>query len=419
MRVLTKLKVTKWKKVYLPKTTNDLMSAPLQIFIAYARKDAELLEELRIHLRPLERTNRAKIWYDGKIEPGTVWEDAIKKNMDNSDIILLLISADAIASDYFYEKEMTNALVRHKEGKTKVMPLILRPCRWNATPIAQLQVLPKDGKPISTWNNRDEAWDNALESILHHVSEKEEEERAAQLKLEVESITERKLLEAEFKQKEAEYKQLAAETETAVLRLQMNPHFIFNSMNSIRSYILSKDIDSANAYLGRFARLMRTILNHAAKPRIVVADEIEFLEQYIKTEAMRFEQKFEYKIEVDDAIDPDEVLVPTMILQPFVENAIWHGLSSKQGQGKLYIGFKKSGDSLVCSVEDNGKGRGTAVKGKDANHESKALKIIERRLQLLENQTGKKSSFDIIDMYNKEGIPKGTRIEIRIPYLEE
>ncbi len=226
-------------------------------------------------------------------------------------------------------------------------------------------------------------------------------------------------LEAEFKQKEAEYKQLAAETETAVLRLQMNPHFIFNSMNSISSYILSKDIDTANAYLGRFARLMRTILNLAAKPRIMVADEIEFLEQYIKTEAMRFEQKFEYKIEVDDAIDPDEVLVPTMILQPFVENAIWHGLSSRQGQGKVRIGFEKSGDSLVCSVEDNGKGRDTAAKEKDAKHESKALKITERRLQLLSEEKARPASIEFIDLKDGAGNPIGTRVVIRLPFMDE
>lgn len=219
---------------------------------------------------------------------------------------------------------------------------------------------------------------------------------------------------------EAEYKQLAAETETAVLRLQMNPHFIFNSMNSISSYILSKDIETANAYLGRFARLMRTILNLAAKPRIFVADEIEFLEQYIKTEAMRFEQKFEYKIEVDQAIEPDEVLIPTMILQPFVENAIWHGLSSRQGQGMVYIRFEKSGDSLVCSVEDNGKGReAAAAKGKSANHESKALKITERRLQLLSEKMAKPASLEFIDLKDGAGNPTGTRVVVRMPFMEE
>ncbi len=121
------------------------------MFIAYARKDAELLEELRIHLRPLERTKRAVIWYDGKIEPGAVWEDAIKKNLHAADIILLLLSAHAIDSDYFYEKEMADAMERHERVETRVVPLIVKPCAWKATPLAKLQVLPKDGKAVSTW----------------------------------------------------------------------------------------------------------------------------------------------------------------------------------------------------------------------------------------------------------------------------
>jgi LytS/YehU family sensor histidine kinase len=151
----------------------------------------------------------------------------------------------------------------------------------------------------------------------------------------------------------------------------------------------------------------------------VVADEIEFLEHYKKTEALRFEQKFEYKIEVDPTIDPYEVLVPTMILQPFVENAIWHGLSSRHGQGKMRIGFEKSGESLVSSVEDNGKGRETAAKEKDAKHKSKALKITERRLHLLSEEKARPASLELIDLKDGAGNPNGTRVIIRLPFMDE
>ncbi|MBK7336153.1 MAG: histidine kinase [Saprospirales bacterium] len=190
----------------------------------------------------------------------------------------------------------------------------------------------------------------------------------------------------EMLRKEAEVRQQMAETETAILRLQMNPHFIFNSMNSINAYILKKDINTASDYLGRFAKLMRMILDLAAKPLIPVSDEIELLKLYLQTEAMRFEHKFSYVFEVDESLDPDDVVLPTMILQPFVENAIWHGLSNKKGEGLIRISFKKENEMLHCVVEDNGIGRDAALHSKSGVtvHESKAMSITLRRLELLE-----------------------------------
>ena len=157
--------------------------------------------------------------------------------------------------------------------------------------------------------------------------------------------------EEAFKRKEIEYKQLVAETETAVLRLQMNPHFIFNSMNSINSYILQKDVDTASDYLESICkRLMRMILKFAAKPLIAISDEIELLELYLQTEAMRFEKKFDYSFELKDDLDPDEFVIPTMILQPFVENAIWHGISNKKdGEGKIKMSFWQEGEAFFAA----------------------------------------------------------------------
>jgi len=141
------------------------MSEALQIFIAYARKDTSFLDELRTHFTPLVQGGKVKIWYDGKIEPGKVWEAAIKENLHSADIILMLVSADAIASDYFYEKVMTDALARHNSGTARVVPLIVRPCAWQATPLSELQALPRDGKPVSTWPDRDDAYANAVTSL--------------------------------------------------------------------------------------------------------------------------------------------------------------------------------------------------------------------------------------------------------------
>ncbi|MFM9946967.1 MAG: SUMF1/EgtB/PvdO family nonheme iron enzyme, partial [Saprospiraceae bacterium] len=147
-----------------------LMPSPLQLFIAYSRKDSAFLDELRVQLTPLERSGKAKIWYDGKIEPGVVWETAIRENLHSADIILLLVSADAIASDYFYDKELADALARHAAGTARVVPLIVRPCVWQETRLGELQALPKDGKAVTSWGDRDEAYADAVAALTRMVN---------------------------------------------------------------------------------------------------------------------------------------------------------------------------------------------------------------------------------------------------------
>ncbi len=225
--------------------------------------------------------------------------------------------------------------------------------------------------------------------------------------------------EADFKRKEAEYKQLAAETETAVLRLQMNPHFIFNSMNSISSYLLQKDIETANDYLGRFARLMRKILIVAEQPYLSLYDEIELLEQYMQAEAMRFEEQFQYEFIVDKTIDTDDILIPTMILQPFVENAIWHGITNKKEQGKIEIEFTIQQEKLICRVTDNGIGRKAAGQNATSQHESKAISITQRRLDLLtiEHSLSFQPSLSIQDLVDPQDQPEGTTVILTLPLI--
>lgn len=224
--------------------------------------------------------------------------------------------------------------------------------------------------------------------------------------------------EAEYRQKEAEYKQLVAETETAVLRLQMNPHFIFNSMNSINSYILQRDINTANEYLVRFSRLMRMILKFAEQPYISAGEEIDLLEQYLKAESMRFEQKFEYEFEVAEEVDEDDYLLPTMILQPFVENAILHGITPKPEGGKICIRFQlREKNVLYVTIEDDGIGRAAAAKLKEKTkeHESKAIGITRRRLKLLEEESGQAATFEISDLFDEKGNAAGTRVTLSLP----
>lgn len=218
--------------------------------------------------------------------------------------------------------------------------------------------------------------------------------------------------EAEFKQKEAEYKQLVAETETAVLRLQMNPHFLFNSMNSINRYILERDIDSASNYLDQFARLMRLMLELSAQPLITITEEIEFLELYLGTESRRLAQPLTYAFDISPEIDPEDVLLPTMILQPFVENAIWHGLSPKKTAGKITIRFSEEAGRLHCTVSDNGVGRAYHQKKTKTGPPSRAIEITRRRLELLETQFKADTRIQLEDTH------PGTRVNILLPIIE-
>jgi hypothetical protein len=142
----------------------------VKIFVAYARKDTRLLDKFRSHLSSLEHINEVRIWYDGKIIPSTVWEDQIREQMHQADIILMLLSPDAIASEYFYHKELTDAMERHLRGDAHVVPVILRPCVWEPTPLGRLQVVPRNGKPVTLWVNRDEAYLDAVKSIQQIVS---------------------------------------------------------------------------------------------------------------------------------------------------------------------------------------------------------------------------------------------------------
>jgi formylglycine-generating enzyme required for sulfatase activity len=148
-------------------------STPIRIFIAYAREDALLLEQVRKFLHPLEKD--IKMWYDGKIMPGETWAQSIKDNLHAADIILLLMSADAISSNYFWEKEKADALARHHKGECKVVPIILKPCGWDYTDLADLQALPKDGKAITTWNNQEEALRSVFDGLVKLVKEIQDE----------------------------------------------------------------------------------------------------------------------------------------------------------------------------------------------------------------------------------------------------
>ena len=174
--------------------------------------------------------------------------------------------------------------------------------------------------------------------------------------------------------------------ELKALRSQMNPHFIFNSINSIQYYILNKNPKTAYAYLSKFSTLMRLILNNSRVDFITMKEEVEALNIYLELEKMRLEDELEYHIEVENNITQDKTLIPSMIIQPYVENSILHGLAPKEGNRRLDIKMKKTSGQIYCIIEDNGIGRHKAKElneNRTRKHSSAGMKVTKGRLELL------------------------------------
>ncbi len=209
-----------------------------------------------------------------------------------------------------------------------------------------------------------------------------------------------------------------ATTELKALRAQMNPHFLFNSLNSIQNFIQGSEIDSASKYLNKFARLMRTILNHSEKISISLREEIDSLRLYLELETLRFENKFEYRIDVDEKVDLDYYQIPAMLLQPYVENAILHGIIPKGTKGALEIKIAMSETHIICTITDNGIGRKAAaeMKARSARkHESMGMKITRDRLEALSVIHGSRLSVLISDLQDENHHTLGTKVEVLIP----
>ncbi len=235
-----------------------------------------------------------------------------------------------------------------------------------------------------------------------------------------------KRIKAIRKKHDVEKKVLAIEkqlydTELQALRLQMNPHFIFNTLNSIQSYILSSDLDKAVEYLGKFSQLMRLILSNSREPFISIAEEVKALTYYLDIEKLRFDNKFEYSISIDPAIDEEFMEIPPMLVQPYVENAIIHGLIHKEGKGNIKINLKLDGTLIVLAIEDIGIGREKAMQIKrdsGLQRKSRGMLITMERLQVLNKKNKQIFRVNVIDMKDDKGLPTGTRVELKISYRE-
>ncbi len=216
--------------------------------------------------------------------------------------------------------------------------------------------------------------------------------------------------DAKTKQQEAELKAQVAETENKVMRLQMNPHFIFNSLNSISDYIRKNDIEEADSYLAKFAKVMRTALESSELKEVPLSEDLKALELYMQLEATRLGNKFTYEIKVADAIDAENTLIPPLILQPFVENSIWHGIASKEGNGHINVHILKEGDMLKCIIDDDGIGRNKAAEATaPIGKASLGMKITKARIDMLNRLKGSNAGISLTDKAN------GLTAELRLP----
>jgi LytS/YehU family sensor histidine kinase len=204
------------------------------------------------------------------------------------------------------------------------------------------------------------------------------------------------------------------------LRQQMNPHFIFNTLNSIQLYILEKDHISSHKYLTKFAKLMRLILDNSQQTTIPLKDEIDALKLYLELESIRLSGKFEYFVNVEDN-DLLNWRIPTLLIQPFVENAIWHGIMLKPEQdGWVKIKLIKYNGGVLCSIEDNGVGREAAQKirdKQDTERKSLGFKITAQRIDILNNLYKGNFVINYHDIKSATGESLGTRVDIQIPCM--
>jgi len=222
------------------------------------------------------------------------------------------------------------------------------------------------------------------------------------------------------KRKITEMNNKLTEITHANLRQQMNPHFIFNTLNSIQYYMYQHDKIATNNYLTKFSRLIRKILENSQQTLVPVKDELDVIQLYLELETLRFKDKFTFEITIDEEIDTLTYKIPTMLIQPYVENAVCHGLINKQETGLLTIKMQLCDHYICCTIEDNGIGREAAMlikKQKDTLHSSLGTKITESRINITNALYGTDLKVIFTDLNDGENNPCGTRVELQLPLM--
>lgn len=224
-----------------------------------------------------------------------------------------------------------------------------------------------------------------------------------------------------FSRHKAKAQSQLTEVQNRLLRTQLNPHFLFNAMGAIQQYIYSnEDPQLISDYLGKFSRLTRMILNYSRQDLISLEEELEFLKNYIELQQIRFEVPFEFRLELSEDLAIDELLVPPMLTQPFIENAIEHGFLHKEEQGHIDLIIKETDRQLLITVKDDGIGRVQAsTLAKKTKHESMATQITIERLKLIQKKLRQKSELLINDLLDQHNQVTGTQVQLNIPLIKE
>jgi tetratricopeptide (TPR) repeat protein len=205
-----------------------------------------------------------------------------------------------------------------------------------------------------------------------------------------------------------------------LFRSQMNPHFLFNSLSSIHNYIIHEDAAKAGQYLSKFSKLVRNILDSSFEEYIQLEDEILTIKNYLELQKVRYEAKFKYSIEVDEAIDTENLMIPPMLAQPIIENAIEHGIKHKKTSGEIHVRFKLKDGFIIFEVEDDGIGRKKALEimqNQDKDHKSLSTTITYERIRVLNKRLKKKISMQVEDLVDDHEEPTGTRVTFEIPVI--
>ena len=208
------------------------------------------------------------------------------------------------------------------------------------------------------------------------------------------------------------------ELEKKMLRAQMDPHFIFNSLNSIQHFITTNEKKLAIKYLSKFSKLIRKVLDNSINDRVSLNEELSLLEDYMELEELRLNHSFEFELNISKEVDVYNIEVPFLIIQPYVENAIKHGLKNKPSHGKLNIKIIDEGEFLKCTIEDNGIGRDAAKKFAEnrVGHKSHGMNVTQKRLDLLNKSNTLKTKVSVEDLVDSRGVPMGTKVELVIPH---
>jgi two-component sensor histidine kinase len=203
-----------------------------------------------------------------------------------------------------------------------------------------------------------------------------------------------------------------------LFRLQMNPHFLYNSLASIQNFIIHKNPSEASSFLSRFSKLVRQILNSSATEYISLDEELDSIENYLSLQKIRYRDMFDYSIETDESLDTETTSIPPMLSQPFIENSIEHGFKHMDSKGLILINIQQRQDYFILVIEDNGVGRSKAKeleKTERKDHKSMATTITTDRLDALNKKLKQKIKFNIIDLEDENGNASGTRVVFEIP----